>query len=73
MADDITALSDNLGFGGSINHQVVRAVFSDNRFTDQHRQITAWLFNQTGACFLQDADNLIMKTDNLVAVPDSSG
>jgi radical SAM superfamily enzyme YgiQ (UPF0313 family) len=68
MADDITALSDNLGLGGSINHQVVSAVFSDNRFTDQHRQITAWLFNQTGACFLQDADNLIMKTDNLVAV-----
>ena len=68
MADDITALSDTLGFGGRINHQVVSAVFSDGRFSDQHRQITAWLFNQTGACFLQDADNLIMKTDDLVAV-----
>jgi len=68
MADDINALSDNLGFGGRINHQVVSAVFSDSRFSDQHRQITAWLFNQNGACFLQDADNLIMKTDDLVAV-----
>ncbi|MCP3955329.1 MAG: radical SAM protein [Desulfobacterales bacterium] len=68
MADDILALSESLGSTGTINHQVVSAVFSDTRFTDQHRQITAWLFNQTGACFLQDADNLIMKTDDLVTV-----
>ena len=68
MADEITALSQKLGFGGSINQQVVSAIFSDSRFSDQHRQITAWLYNQTGACFLQDADNLIMKTDDLVAV-----
>jgi radical SAM superfamily enzyme YgiQ (UPF0313 family) len=68
MADEITALSQKIGFGGSVNQQVVSAIFSDNRFSDQHRQITAWLYNQTGACFLQDADNLIMKTDDLVAV-----
>jgi len=68
MADEITALSQKLGFGGSVNQQVVSAIFSDSRFSDQHRQITAWLYNQTGACFLQDADNLIMKTDDLVAV-----
>jgi radical SAM superfamily enzyme YgiQ (UPF0313 family) len=68
MADDIVAVSDSLGFGGRINHEVVSAIFADSRFSDQHRQMTAWLFNQTGACFLQDADNLIMKTDDLVAV-----
>ncbi len=68
MADDLIALSQKLGFDGSVNQQVVSAVFSDSRFSDQHRQITAWLYNQTGACFLQDADNLIMKTDDLVAV-----
>jgi hypothetical protein len=70
MADDIVALSNSMGFAGTINHPVVSAVFSDSRFSDQHRQITAWLFNQAGACFLQDADNLIMKTDDLVAVLD---
>ena len=68
MADDIIALSEGMGVGRRLNHQVVSAVFADNRFSDQHRQITAWLFNQNGACFLQDADNLIMKTDDLVAV-----
>jgi len=68
MADDIIVLSEKLGFGGSLNHQVVSAVFADSLYSDQHRQITAWLFNGTGACFLQDADNLIMKTDDLVEV-----
>jgi len=27
-----------------------------------------WLYYKTGACFLQDADNLIMKTDDLVSI-----
>jgi hypothetical protein len=27
-----------------------------------------WMYYGTGACFLQDADNLIMKTDDLVEV-----
>ena len=68
MADDILALADTTGSGSRISQQVVSTVFADNRYSDQHRQITAWLFNRTGACFLQDADNLIMKTDDLVAV-----
>ena len=68
MADDIIALSEQMGAGGRINHQVAGTVFADHRFTDQHRQLTAWLYNRDGACFLQDADNLIMKTDDLVAV-----
>ena len=68
MADEITALSQKLGFDGQVNQQVISAIFSDSSFSDQHRQIAAWLYNRTGACFLQDADNLIMKTDSLVAV-----
>ena len=68
MADEITALSRELGFNGVVNQQVISTVFSDSGFSEQHRQIAAWLYNRTGACFLQDADNLIMKTDDLVAV-----
>ncbi len=68
MADEMTALSQKLGFGGSINQQVISAIFANSRFSDQHRQVAAWMYNQTGACFLQDADNLIMKADDLVAV-----
>ena len=68
MAAEMTALSQDLGFGGSINQRVISAIFADSSFSDQHRQIAAWMYNQTGACFLQDADNLIMKTDDLVAV-----
>ncbi len=68
MADELTALSETLGFGGAMDQQVISAIFSDSRFSYQHRQIAAWLYNRTGACFLQDADNLIMRTDDLVGV-----
>jgi len=70
LADDILNLAQNMDPDGRISHQIVSTVFADSRYSDQHRQMTAWLFNQNGACFLQDADNLIMRTDDLVAVLD---
>ena len=68
MADDIKALSWKLATGGEVNDQVVRAVFSDSSYSDSCRSIAAWLYYGTGACFLQDADNLVMKTRDLVEV-----
>ncbi|MCP4669350.1 MAG: radical SAM protein, partial [Deltaproteobacteria bacterium] len=66
IADDIKALSWKLATGGEVNNQVVRAVFSDSGKSDSYRSIAAWLYYGTGACFLQDADNLVMKTRDLV-------
>lgn len=65
-ADRIGDISRNLGEKGAINDNVVRAVFSDPELPEIDRSIAAWLYYGTGACFLQDADNLIMKTDDLV-------
>jgi radical SAM superfamily enzyme YgiQ (UPF0313 family) len=47
---------------------VVRTVFGDAGYSDSYRSIAAWLYYGTGACFLQDADNLVMKTKDLVEV-----
>ena len=68
MADEIKTLSRKLGCDGVVNDQVVTHIFNSAGFNDQHRSIAAWLYYKTEACFLQDADNLIMKTDDLVAV-----
>jgi hypothetical protein len=68
IADDIKALSWKLAAGGQVNDQVVRAVFADSGASDSYRSIAAWLYYGTGACFLQDADNLVMKTKDLVDV-----
>lgn len=66
IADDIKALSWKLGRSGTIDHYVVSSVFSSPRYGDQYRSIAAWLYQGAGSCFLQDADNLVMPTDDLV-------
>jgi radical SAM superfamily enzyme YgiQ (UPF0313 family) len=68
IADDIKALSWKLGASGSIDDQVVSHIFGGFSYSDSYRSIAAWLYYGTGACFLQDADNLVMKTKNLVEV-----
>jgi len=68
IADDIQALSWKLGYGGDVNDALVRTIFNDPASSESVRNIAAWLYYGTEACFLQDADNLIMKTDDLVEV-----
>jgi len=51
--------------------QVVSHIYTGADYSDGYRSIAAWLYYGTGACFLQDADNLIMETDALVEVLNS--
>ena len=68
MTDDIKTLSWKLGYSGQVNDQVITYIFDHAEYTEQYRSIAAWLFFKTGACFLQDADNLILKTQDLVEI-----
>ena len=68
IADDIKSLSWKLGFSGDVNDAVISSIFNQPDTNNQYRSIAAWLYYQTDACFLQDADNLIMKTKDLVEV-----
>jgi len=66
IADDIKALSWSLGSGGRVTDAVVSHVYSSPDYSDAYRSIAAWLYYGTGACFLQDADNLVMATQDMV-------
>jgi radical SAM superfamily enzyme YgiQ (UPF0313 family) len=68
IADEIKALSWKLGCAGEIDDQVISYIFNQAGYGDNYRSIAAWLYYKTDACFLQDADNLIMKTKDLVEV-----
>ena len=68
IADDIKALSWKIGCGGEVTDQVVSHIFNSSNFSDSYRNIAAWLYYGTGSCFLQDADNMVMKTKDLVDV-----
>jgi radical SAM superfamily enzyme YgiQ (UPF0313 family) len=68
IADDIEALSLKMGFSGAVSDQVVNHILSDPAYRSSYRSVAVWMYYGTHACFLQDADNLIMKTDDLAAV-----
>jgi len=70
IVDDVKALSWRLGCSGAVNNQVISSVFGDSDYSDNYRSVAAWLYYGTGACFLQDADNMIMKVRDLVEVLD---
>jgi len=68
IADDIKALTWSLGYSGKVTDQVVSHIYTSSNYSEGYRSIAGWLYYGTGACFLQDADNLIMATDDLVDV-----
>jgi len=68
IADDIKALSWKLGQEGKVTDEVISQIFNSPNYSQSARSIATWLYYETGACFLQDADNLVMKTGELVEV-----
>ncbi len=68
MADDIEAISVKLGDKGRTTDQVINQIFNSSGYSNAYRSLAAWLYYGTKACFLQDADNLVMKTADLVEV-----
>jgi hypothetical protein len=68
MADDIKALSKRLGHKGDVNDAVISHIFNQPNYSDAYRGIAAWMYYGTGACFLQDADNLVLTTRQLVDI-----
>ncbi|MEE4352002.1 MAG: radical SAM protein [Desulfatiglans sp.] len=68
IRDDIKALSWKLGQSGDTNDLVISSIFGQSGYSESYRSVAAWLYYNTGSCFLQDADNMIMKTEELVEI-----
>jgi hypothetical protein len=68
IADEIKDMSWRLGYGGEVPSPVISHIFQGSHYSDSYRSVAVWLHYGTGACFLQDADNLIMKTEDLVEI-----
>jgi len=69
LADQIGEISWKLGQGGRVNDPVVSYIFGNEAlFSDTLRHVAAWLYFGGQTVFLQDADTLVMKTDNLLEV-----
>ncbi len=68
IADDIKALSWKMGDSGLITNRVMAYILRDHNYSYSYKGVALWLFYGTGECFLQDADNFIMRTEDLVEV-----
>jgi radical SAM superfamily enzyme YgiQ (UPF0313 family) len=67
IIDELKTDSWNQGYGGEITTDVIRsAIKSLHRFPEGTRSVLLWLHNGGKNVFLQDADNLILKTKDLV-------
>lgn len=68
IAHRVEALSWRLGADGAVNEQVIHHIFGRREYDTCFHIVALWMYHGTRACFLQDADNLIMNPDDLIAV-----
>jgi biotin synthase-like enzyme len=69
IADELYEMSSRLGVEGRVDDRVIGNVFSSGgEYSDSYRSVAAWLYYGTNACFLQDADNLVVPVDDMVEV-----
>jgi len=69
IADEIKALSWKCGAAGEVTDAVVRLIYNEGSgYNDCYRSVCAWLYWGGTSAFLQDANSLILKTDDLVEI-----
>jgi radical SAM superfamily enzyme YgiQ (UPF0313 family) len=69
MASQIRSLSQNKGFGGEVTASFASSILNrPHIFPEGHRSTIMWLYRGAKNVFLQDANNLIMKTKDLVEI-----
>ena len=69
IADQIKEISWRYGEGGKVTKLILSIIYgNDEVFDDSFRSVAAWLFFGGKSVFIQDANSIIMKTDDLVEV-----
>lgn len=69
IADQIRELSWKDGGGGRISKRVVNLIYgNDDLYSDSVRSIAAWLYYGGDSVFIQDANSIIMKTNDFLEI-----
>lgn len=69
IADRIGDLSHKCGEGGRVSEAILNLMYSRREFyNDSFLSVAVWLYFGGQSVFLQDANSIIMKTDDLVEV-----
>jgi radical SAM superfamily enzyme YgiQ (UPF0313 family) len=65
---DIQGISRKLGFAGKITSTVISHIYPSKDVSPISRRVAHWLYFGDGSVFLQDANSLIMKSEDLVEI-----
>jgi radical SAM superfamily enzyme YgiQ (UPF0313 family) len=69
IVSEIRALSWKYGFGGELTVPLVNRILQDPKHdSDGFRTVALWLYNGGSNVFLQDGDNLTLRTGELVEI-----
>jgi hypothetical protein len=68
IVDDIQRISLKLGFEGRITGAVISHIYPNKDYDPIYRYVAHWLYFGEGSVFLQDANSLIMRPEDLVEV-----
>jgi radical SAM superfamily enzyme YgiQ (UPF0313 family) len=66
MAAEIRSLSRSSGFGGEVNASLASSILNRSQYPDEYRRMIFWLYKGGKNVFLQDANNLVLRTKDLV-------
>jgi len=62
----VKGLSWKMGYSGQVNQEVARRLFESPGLSQSFISVVGWLYYGANSVFLQDANNLILKADDLV-------
>jgi radical SAM superfamily enzyme YgiQ (UPF0313 family) len=69
IVSEVKALSWQRGFGGEITPSLVNLILQHpQHYPDGFRSIVLWLYTGEKNVFLQDGNNLVLKTDDLIEI-----
>jgi hypothetical protein len=68
IVNDIQRVSRNLGSAGRITGTVVSHIYPNKDYDPIYRHVAHWLYFGEGSVFLQDANSLIMKPEDLAEI-----
>lgn len=68
IQDEAVALSFEQGHAGKITEGLVEHIFSDHAYNECFRSVAVWMYFGAKHVFIQDANSLVMKKDDLVEV-----
>jgi hypothetical protein len=68
VIDEIQGLSTKLGFAGKVTGTVVSNIYPSTDHGPIYRQVAHWLYFAEGSVFLQDANSLIMRPEDLAEI-----